>query len=125
PIDVVQKMICASWREKRVLPMESAALEVEMARQTGAIDTEFTAIGGPGRQVLALFGTTDAPTVSSATCKATAATESRRQSSNHKPYPRPAPAVAKHKITKRTQAPHPSRWSGSLTLCPVTPTTRP
>ena len=57
--DLVQKLIIASWRERRIVAMEAALLEVEMARQDAGIEQEFTGITSAARQGLALSGATD------------------------------------------------------------------
>jgi len=59
-LDLVQKMIAATWRERRVEKMEAALFELEMARQQEDVDDEFEGVTPPVRQVLTLFGTTDA-----------------------------------------------------------------
>ena len=58
--DLVQKMICASWRERRIICMETALFEIEMARQRDEVRAEFPIIDPAGHHVLAVFGTTDA-----------------------------------------------------------------
>src|SRR5688500_14330783 len=58
--DLVQRMIIASWRERRILIMESSLFELEMERQRLTVDAEFHELGAGPRQVLAIFGTTDA-----------------------------------------------------------------
>jgi hypothetical protein len=63
--DLVQQMIIASWRQRRISRMESALFEIEMARHAAEVDREFLQIDPPGRQVLALFGTTEAAAASS------------------------------------------------------------
>ena len=63
--DLVQKMIIASWRERRIAIMESSLFELEMERQRFTVDTEFSELGPGPRQVLALFGTSDAAAASS------------------------------------------------------------
>jgi hypothetical protein len=65
PIDaveygLVQKLIIASWRERRISIMESAVFEMEMERQRPAVAAEFLELGVGTRQVLAIFGTTEA-----------------------------------------------------------------
>ena len=70
PIDaveygVVQKLIIASWRERRIAIMESAVFEMEMERQRPTVEAEFLELGVGGRQVLAIFGTTEATEASS------------------------------------------------------------
>jgi hypothetical protein len=61
-LDLVQKMIAAAWRERRIVAMESALFEIEMDRQSDTVDEEWTQITPSSRQVLVLFGTTDATT---------------------------------------------------------------
>jgi hypothetical protein len=70
PIDaveygLVQKLIIASWRERRIAIMESAVFEMEMERQRPTVDAEFLELGVGTRQVLAIFGTTEAAEASS------------------------------------------------------------
>jgi hypothetical protein len=59
-LDLIEKMIAASWRERRILAMESALFDIEMDRQNEAVEQEWEEITPAGRQVLVLFGTTDA-----------------------------------------------------------------
>ena len=58
-MDLVDRMLAASWRVQRVAAMESALVELEMLEQQAKIDQEFDIIDGPTRQVLAFLGTTD------------------------------------------------------------------
>jgi hypothetical protein len=64
PIDgieltLVNRLIAASWREKRMDAMEASLMELEMDRQRSDIEREFETIDGCTRQTLALLGTTD------------------------------------------------------------------
>jgi hypothetical protein len=59
-LDLIEKMIAASWRERRILAMESALFEIEMDRQSEAVEQEWEEITPAARQVLVLFGTTSA-----------------------------------------------------------------
>jgi hypothetical protein len=59
-LDLTEKMIAASWRERRILAMESALFEIEMDRQSEAVEQEWEEITPAARQVLVLFGTTGA-----------------------------------------------------------------
>jgi hypothetical protein len=45
----VQAMIIASWRQLRISKMETALLDIEMARQEADVEEEFTLIPPPGR----------------------------------------------------------------------------
>jgi hypothetical protein len=56
---LVNRLIAASWREKRMDAMEASLLELEMDRQRPDIEQEFETIDGYTRQTLALLGTTD------------------------------------------------------------------
>ena len=55
-LDLVHKMIAATWREKRVTAMETSLLELEMLRQQPDVDDEYERITAAARQTLALFG---------------------------------------------------------------------
>jgi hypothetical protein len=59
-VDLVEKLIAAAWRERRILGMEGALFEIEMDRQSEAVDDEWERITPASRQVLVLFGATDA-----------------------------------------------------------------
>ena len=58
-LDLVHKLIAASWREKRITGMETALFELEMLRQKEEIEDEYLEISPSARQALALFGTDD------------------------------------------------------------------
>jgi hypothetical protein len=58
-LDLVHKMIAATWREKRVTAMETSLFELEMIRQQPDVDDEYQEITAAARQTLALFGTDD------------------------------------------------------------------
>jgi hypothetical protein len=61
-LDLVFKMIAATWREKRITAMESSLLELEMLRQKPDVDDEYSEISAPARLTLALMGTDDTRT---------------------------------------------------------------
>jgi hypothetical protein len=61
-LDLVHKMIAATWREKRVTAMETSLFELEMVRQQPDVDDEYESITAAARQTLALFGTDDTKT---------------------------------------------------------------
>ena len=61
-LDLVHKMIAATWREKRVAAMETSLFELEMIRQQPDVDEEYESITPAARQTLALFGTDDTAT---------------------------------------------------------------
>src|SRR5688500_9565439 len=50
--ELVDKLIAASWRDRRITNMETALYEMEMDRQTPEVDAEFSEIAPPGRQLL-------------------------------------------------------------------------
>jgi hypothetical protein len=58
-LDLVHKLIAATWREKRIAGMETAIFELEMLRQQPEIEDEYLEISAPARHALALFGTDD------------------------------------------------------------------
>ena len=58
-MDLVDRMLAASWREQRVAAMESALVELEILEQRAQIAEDFDVIDGPTRHVLAFLGTTD------------------------------------------------------------------
>jgi hypothetical protein len=58
-LDLVHKLIAATWREKRITGMETALFELEMLRQKEEIEEEYLEISPSARQALALFGTDD------------------------------------------------------------------
>jgi hypothetical protein len=61
-LDLVHKIIAATWREKRVTAMETSLFELEMVRQQPDVDDEYESITAAARQTLALFGTDDTKT---------------------------------------------------------------
>jgi hypothetical protein len=58
-LDLVHKMIAATWREKRVTAMETALFELEILRQQPDVDDQYLEISPAARQCLALFGSDD------------------------------------------------------------------
>lgn len=58
-LDLVNKMIAATWRERRVTSLESALFELEMIRQQPDVDDEYSQLMPEARQALALFGSRD------------------------------------------------------------------
>src|SRR4029079_16641179 len=58
-LDLVHKLIAASWREKRITGMETALFELEMLRQQPEIEDEYLEISPSARQALALLNTDD------------------------------------------------------------------
>src|SRR5436190_14391928 len=57
--DLVDRMIAASWRDKRADDMEASLFELEMMRQEEDINDEFSCVEPCSRQTLALLGTSD------------------------------------------------------------------
>src|SRR4051794_11971804 len=62
-LDLVHKLIAATWREKRVIAMETSLFELEMIRQQPDVDDEYERITAAARQTLALFGADDTKSV--------------------------------------------------------------
>lgn len=58
-MDIVHKLIAATWRERRVTAMESALFEIEMLRQKPDVDQQYLDPPPEARQVLTLFGNQD------------------------------------------------------------------
>ena len=58
-LDLVFKLVAASWRERRITGMETALFELEMVQQKEKVDDEYLDISPTARQALALTGKDD------------------------------------------------------------------
>lgn len=58
-VDLVHKLVAATWRERRVTAMETALFEVEMVNQQSAVAAKYLELSPEAHQTLILFGNGD------------------------------------------------------------------